>query len=371
MVALVQAALEGGACGASSGLEYVPGIFASRDEMIALCRPLAARGLPYATHMRNEDDQLLESIDEAIAIARGAGCPLEISHLKCEGERNWDKLDAVFARIAAARQAGVDATFDVYPYEAYQTGLDNLFPKWSKDGGTDAFLTRIADSTATPKLRAAVLEKIDLLGGWDHVLIASVADSADRAAEGQRLGTYAGSIGGDPYATAVGLLTRSHGSVGMVGFGMSEEDVSRILAHPLSTVCSDGGAFALDGPAHVGQPHPRGLGTFPRVLGRYVRERHVLTLPQAIHKMTGQTAARVKLTDRGRLATGMAGDVVVFDPATVIDRATYTDPFQYPAGIHVVLVNGQVTLRDGKRAEQRSGRGLTPGVSSRAVSAPT
>jgi N-acyl-D-aspartate/D-glutamate deacylase len=144
----------------------------------------------------------------------------------------------------------------------------------------------------------------------------------------------------------------------MVGFGMSDEDVSRILAHPLSTVCSDGGAFALDGPAHGGSPHPRGLGTFPRVLGRYVRERHVLTLAQAIHKMTGLTATRVKLADRGRLAQGMAGDVVVFDPATVIDRATYTDPFQYPEGIHAVLVNGQVALREGERSAQRSGRGL-------------
>jgi len=319
--------------------------------------------------MRNEDDRLVESVEEAIAVARGAGCPLEISHLKCEGQRNWGKLDDVFARVTSARKNGVDATFDCYPYEAYQTGLDNLFPKWSKDGGTDAFLTRLADSATRPRLQAAVLAKIDLLAGWNSVLISSVADSTDRSAEGQRLGAYAASIGTEPYDAAVSLLTRSHGSVGMVGFAMSEEDISRILAHPQCTVCSDGGAFAIDGPAHAGQPHPRGLGTFPRILGRYVRERHVLSLPQAIHKMTAQTAARVKLADRGRLAVGMAGDVVVFDPATVIDRATYADPFQYPDGIHAVLVNGQVTLREGQRSNGRFGQGLTPTRSSTARAA--
>jgi len=360
MVALVETALASGACGASSGLEYVPGIFASREELIALCRPLASRGLRYATHMRNEDDRLVESVEEAIAIAHGARCGLEISHLKCEGQRNWGKLDAVFARVAEARHGGMDATFDAYPYEAYQTGLDNLFPKWSKDGGTDALLARLADPAATDKLRGAVLEKIDLLGGWNNVMISSVSDSTDHAVEGQRLGAYAASRGADPYVATVGLLTRSHGHVGMVGFAMNEDDIARILSHPVCTVCSDGGAFAVDGPAHVAQPHPRGLGTFPRILGRYVRERHVLTLEQAIHKMTGLTASRVQLGDRGRLAAGMAGDVVVFDPATVTDRATYTDPFQYPEGIHVVLVNGQVTLRDGQRSEQRYGRGLKP-----------
>ncbi len=369
MVALVAAAVEGGACGASSGLEYTPGIFAPRDELIALCHPLAARGLPYATHMRNEDDRVIESVEEAIAVARGAGCPLEISHLKCEGQRNWGKLDDVFARVADARKNGADVTFDCYPYDAYQTGLDNLFPKWSKDGGTDAFLARLADSAATPRLRAAVLEKINLLAGWNSVLVSSVADSADRAVEGKRLGTYAASAGTDPYDATVALLTRSHGSVGMVGFAMGEEDISRILAHPQCTVCSDGGAFAIDGPAHAGQPHPRGLGTFPRILGRYVRERHVLTLPQAIHKMTAQSAARAKLDDRGRLAAGMAGNVVVFDPATVIDRATYADPFQYPDGIHAVLVNGQVTLREGQRSDGRFGQGLTPARSSAAHAA--
>lgn len=358
MTALVQAALHDGACGASSGLEYTPGAFASREELIALCRPLAPLRLPYATHMRNEDDRLIEAIDEAIAVARGAGSPLQISHLKTQGPRNWSKLDTAFDRIAAARKAGCDAAFDRYPYVAYQTGLTNLFPVWSRDGSTAAFLQRLGEPDTAARIRQEALGKVELIGGWDNVLIANVADSTDKPAEGARLGTYARSKGLDPYDAAVGLLQRSHGNVGMVGFAMSEENLDRILAHPLSMVCSDGGAFATDGPARRGHPHPRGLGTFPRVLGRYVRERKALTLAQAINKMTARSASRIHLRDRGRLAPRMAADVVVFDPATVHDTATYAEPFQYPAGIGTVIVNGAIALRDGQREERHTGKPL-------------
>ena len=361
MTEFVRAALRDGACGASSGLEYTPGAFASRDELIALCRPLAPLRLPYATHMRNEDDRLIEAIDEAIAVARGAGAPLEISHLKTQGPRNWGKLDTAFARIAAARQAGCDAAFDRYPYIAYQTGLTNLFPVWSRDGSTAAFLQRVADPATAGRIRQEALAKVELIGGWDNVLITNVVDPADKPAEGARLGAYAKSAGLDPYDAAVGLLERSHGNVGMVGFAMSEENLDRILAHPLSMVCSDGGAFATDGPAHRGHPHPRGLGTFPRVLGRYVRERKALTLTQAINKMSARSASRIHVRDRGRLAPRMAADVVVFDPATVRDTATYADPFQYPVGIGTVIVNGAIALRDGQRAERHTGRPLRAG----------
>lgn len=360
MTAAVADALAAGACGASSGLEYTPGAFASRDELIALCRPLAARRLPYATHMRNEDDRLLDSIDESIAVARGAKCPLQISHLKTQGQRNWSKIDTVLDRIESAKRGGMDVAFDRYPYVAYQTGLSNLFPPSSLDGGTDAFLTRLADPAAAPKLREYALGKVDLIGGWDNVLISSVRADADRAAEGQRLGAYATSLGQDPYDVAVALLTRSRGDVGMVGFAMSEDNLARFLKHPLGMVCSDGSAVALAGPARSGHPHPRGLGTFPRVLARYVRERHDLTLAQAIHKMTAFPASRVRLADRGRLVRGLAADVVVFDPATVVDRATFAEPFQYAEGIRAVIVNGAVALRDGQRSETRSGRGLRP-----------
>jgi N-acyl-D-amino-acid deacylase len=363
MTALVEASLASGACGASSGLEYTPGMFAPLEELIALCKPLAKRGLPYATHMRNEDDRVLESIDESIAVARGAGCPLEISHLKTQGKRNWGKIDDAFRRISDARKAGLDVTFDRYPYIAYQTGLSNLFPKWSKDGGSDAFVARLSQADLRPRLRKEVLAKVDLIGGWDNVMISGVSNEDDKSAEGQRLGSYAKSLGRDPYDVAEGLLTRSRGGVGMVGFAMSEKNVARFLSHPLCMVCSDGGAYATEGPARDGHPHPRALGTFPRVLGKYVRDDKVLTLQQAIHKMTGAPAARLKLTDRGHLKKDFAADVVVFDPDTVIDRATFAQPYQYPDGISVVIVNGQIALRHGERtdADSRNGKALRPG----------
>lgn len=358
MRALVERALVEGACGASSGLEYTPGAFASQAELSELCKPLAARGLPYATHMRNEDDRLLDSIDESIAVARGARCPLQISHLKTQGPRNWSKLDTVFARIEAARREGLDVAFDRYPYIAYQTGLTNLFPVWSRDGGTTAFLARLDSTTVAPRIKAETLAKVDLIGGWDNVQVSGVRSDEDRGAEGQRFGRYAQSLARDPYEVAVALLKRNRGSVNMVGFAMSEENLERILAHPLGMVCSDGGAFATEGPARRGFPHPRGLGTFPRVLGRYVRERKALTLAQAINKMTALPASRVKLRDRGRLTRRLAADVVVFDPERVIDRATFDQPFQYPDGIGVVIINGRVQLRDGQRNDLRTGRAL-------------
>ena len=362
MVDLVRQALADGACGASTGLEYTPGAFASLEELIALCKPLAERGLPYSTHMRNEDDHLLEAVNEAIAVATGAGCPLQISHLKTQGQRNWPKIDTVLARIESVKASGLDIAFDRYPYIAYQTGLSNLFPASSRDGGTDAFLARLADPTTGAQLRALAAAKAESIGGWDHVMITSVRAAEDKAAEGQRLGTYAKSIGAPPDELTVALLTRSGGNVGMVGFAMSEENLARFLAHPLGMVCSDGGAYAVDGPARRGHPHPRGLGSFPRVLGHFVRDTKALTMEQAVWKMSGFPASRVQLADRGRLRVGAAADVVVFDPATVADRATFTDPFQYPVGIPHVLVNGAFAVRDGEQTASRAGRAIRTGT---------
>lgn len=353
----VAAALAAGACGASTGLEYTPGGYASQEELAAVSAPLAAAGLPYATHMRNEDDRVLESIDEAIAIARGAGCPLQISHLKMQGPRNWSKLDEAFARIAAAEAAGMSVTFDRYPYIAYSTGLTALFPIDARENGIAGLLKLIDDPATGGGIRDAVLAKVALIGGWDNVQVTSVREAADRGVEGQRVGSYAASLGQDPYRFTVELIRRN-GSVGMVGFAMSEENLDRIYAHPRSMVCSDGGAFAIDGPTHRGTPHPRGIGSFPRVLGRYVRERGALSLEQAIHKMSGYPAWRCKLPNRGTLATGNFADVVVFDPKTVTDTATFEDPYQYPVGIAAVLVNGAITLRDGERSDRGAGRAV-------------
>lgn len=357
MRALVERALREGACGVSTGLEYTPGAFASLAELIEVTRPAAAHGVVYSTHMRNEDDRLLEAIDESFAVAEGARCGLQVAHLKAQGSRNWGKLDAVFERFAAARSRGVDAAFDVYPYVAYQTGLTNLFPIWSLDGGTDAFLARLRDSSLAERVHRETEEKAALIGGWQNVQIANVSAAEDRGLEGLRLEQAARAASRDPYPFAVELLVRNRASVGMIGFAMSESNVERELAHPLAMVCSDGGAFAIEGPARRGRPHPRGLGTFPRVLGCYVRERRILTLGEAVRKMTAVPAARCRLRDRGELRPGAFADVTVFDAATVADRATFDDPFQYPAGIRTVLVNGAVALRDSVRG-RRSGMAL-------------
>lgn len=359
MTAAIDAALAAGACGASAGLEYTPGGFARTDELARVCRPLAARGLPYAPHMRNEDDRVLDAIDESITVARGAGCPLHISHLKMQGPRNWTKLDDAFARIAAANAEGISTTFDRYPYVAYATSLTALFPIWSREGGTAGLMRLVDSADSGARVRAEVLAKIELIGGWDNVQVTSVRDSTDRAVEGKRIGSFASARGEDPYRFTVELIRRN-GSVGMVGFAMSEENLDRIFAHPQSMVCSDGGAFAVDGPTRRGAPHPRGIGSFPRVLGRYVRERGALTLEQAVHKMSGYPAWRCRLPNRGTLAVGNFADVVVFDPSTVADRATFEEPFQYPVGLRTVLVNGALALHEERRG-QGSGRAVRAG----------
>ncbi|MBW7933398.1 MAG: D-aminoacylase [Gemmatimonadaceae bacterium] len=357
MVALVERSLAEGACGASTGLEYTPGAFAPLSELVALSRPLARRRLPYSTHMRNEDDRLLESIDESIAVARGAGCPLQIAHLKTQGPRNWPKLDAVFAKVAAARADGIDAAFDRYPYLAYQTGLSNLFPVWARDGAAEDFLRRLDEPATAERIRLYAEERAALIGGWHNVQIASVSAADDKRFEGMRLDDVARARGLAPYETAMALLKANRASVGMVGFAMSEENLERILAHPQAMVCSDGGSLATSGPARAGHPHPRGAGSFARVLARYVRERKVLTLGAAIHKMSALSAQRLRLAGRGVLRAGAAGDAVVFDPATVADTATFDNPFQYAVGVKAVFVNAGMALLDGERGT-RTGRAL-------------
>ena len=358
MTALVEKALASGACGASTGLEYSPGAFATRDELIALCRPLRARRLPYATHMRNEDDTLLEAIDESIAIARGARCPLQISHLKTAGARNYGKIDAVFARIAAAEKAGLDITFDRYPYVAWATGLTNMFPVWALDGGGEPFLKRLEDPATAARIKTESEDKAALIGGWHNVQLSNLEAPGDSDAIGKRLDDWGKSRGLAPYEAAMALLKNSKTNVSTVVFGMSEDNLERFLAHPKCMICSDGGAFAVAGPARNGRPHPRGAGTYPRVLGRYVRERKVITLAQAVDKMSGMPARRLRLGRRGKIAVGAAADLVLFDPDTVADKATFEDPFQYPVGIPTVVVNGRIALRDGERVGKGNGKAL-------------
>ena len=362
MRALVREGLSRGAVGLSTGLEYTPGGFANLDELVALAGELRGTLYPYASHMRNEDDRLLAALEETLHVGRVAGVAVQVSHLKAQGERNHWKADAAFAAIEAARAAGVDVHFDRYPYVAYATGLSNLFPASARAGGTARFLERLADPETGPALERACRDKIALLGSWDAVQITRIG-GANAAARGRRLGELATELGEDPYDLTVRLLRDAGGSVGMIGFGMSEDNTERMLSHPLGMVCSDGGAYAPYGPLSRSSPHPRGYGSFPRVLGHYVRERGAMRLESAVHKMSGLPARKLGLRDRGVLGAGAVADIVVFDPDTVRDRATFDDPHQYPEGIAHVVVSGVHTIRNGEQTGQLGGgavRGTGP-----------
>lgn len=357
---LVRDHIRRGCCGLSTGLEYTPGGFADTAEIVRLAEVLQGTGLPYASHMRNEDDRVLGAIEEALNIGRLGGVPVEISHLKAQGQRNWWKAPQILELLEAARADGIDVMYDRYPYVAYSTGLSNLFPITSRDGGTDAFLARLRDPAQEPAIQRAVRAKIAQLGSWDAVQITSTGEDSLAWARGRRLGELAAERGKEPYAMLLELMFADRSRTGMVGFGMDEENTAAFLAHPLGMVCSDGGSYAIDGPLHTGSPHPRSYGTFPRVLGHYVRDRGDMPLETAIHKMTGQSARRLRFTGRGRVAAGYFADLVVFDPATVADRATFEDPHQYPVGIPHVVVNGEFVIRDGENTGATPGRSVRP-----------
>lgn len=353
----VRKAVNGGCVGLSSGLEYTPSGFADSAELGELASVLAGTGYPYASHMRNEDDRLLAAVEEAILVGRLGGVPVEVSHLKAQGQRNYWKEDVVLDLLAKARADGVRVAFDVYPYTAYQTGLTNLFPTEMRAGGTAAFLKRLRDPATAARLERACRDKVALLGDWNAVQITS-AGEASPWAKGRRMGDLARERGVDPYELTLHLLEAADGGVGMIGHGMGEENVEKLVAHPLGAICSDGGAYAPYGPLSGGSPHPRGYGTFPRVFGRYVRERKALSLSEAVRKCTTEPADRLGIRERGRIAVGAFADLVAFDPEAVEDRATFENPHQYPVGIPVVVVNGVVTLRGGEHTGELGGRGV-------------
>ena len=355
---LVRDAIAGGAVGLSSGLEYTPGSFADTSELVELARELEGTGYPYASHMRNEDDRLLSAVEEALHVGRMAGVPVQVSHLKAQGERNYWKADAALEVIGAARAEGLDVHFDRYPYVAYSTGLSNLFPAALRSGGTQSFVARLRAADTRDQMEQAARAKVALLGSWDAIQIVSTNSASTRWMSGRKLGELSRETERDPYAVALELLEAGGGSVSMIGFGMSEENTQKLLAHPLGMICTDGGAFAPYGALSGGSPHPRAYGSFPRVLGLYVREREAMKLELAVHKMTALPARKLRLEGRGELAPGAYADVVAFDPDTVADGATFEDPHQYPTGIPLVIVNGVVTLRDGEHTGALGGRAV-------------
>ena len=357
MKRLLRDQIERGCVGLSSGLEYTPSGFADAAELVELASVLRGTGYPYATHMRNEDDRLLGAVEEALHVGRVARVPVQISHLKAQGRRNYWKADAALDLIERARADGVDVHFDRYPYTAYATGLSNLFPSSYRAGGSGAFLARLRDSASAARLERACRDKVALLGDWNSVQITSTNDGTAWA-RGRLMGDLARQRSIDPYELTVQLLEANGGSVGMIGHGMSEENTAKILAHPLGMLCSDGGSYAPYGPLSMGSPHPRGYGSFPRLLGHYVRDIGALTLESAIHKVTQMPARKLRLPGRGVIEVGAAADLVAFDPSAVADQATFESPHQYPLGIPLVVVNGVVTIRDGEQTGDLAGRGV-------------
>ena len=365
MTALVDTAMMQGAIGVSSSLVYAPAFYATTPELVALARAARRHGGIYATHLRNEGSGFDAALDEAIAIAVAAEVPVEIWHLKRAGRENWGDMPRVLARIDSARAAGIDLTADVYPYQASATDLSASVPQWAHDGGTAAMLERLRDPAIRSRIRRELLRPpagvesfFAGAGGAAGVLVAGVLADSLKYLEGKTIQSIAGLWGVDPIDALLDLVIKDRGNTGAIYFSMSEDDVRAAIAYPWTSFCTDFGAVAPDGLLSRDPVHPRVYGGFPRVLGRYVRQRGLLRLEDAVRKMTSQPALRVGLADRGLLRTGFAADVTVFDPATVIDRASFEQPHQRSEGIRYVLVNGQVVLDDGKLTDARPGRGL-------------
>jgi len=361
MIADLESAMDAGALGLSTGLEYVPGIFTPTAEIEALARVVARRGGLYASHMRNEEAKLLDAIEEALEVARRTGVRTELSHLKIVGRRNWPRMGEAIARLERARAEGLDVTADVYPYTAYSTGLSILLPAWAREGGTDAMAARFGDPATRASIRDAVSAYVTSdPGDFDLVVISAVGEHGRLDAIGRSIAAIAKGDGVEPAETVVRLLEVSGEEVSYVGFGMSEENVAKVLTHPLVGFGSDGYALRAED-VDAEQPHPRSYGAAVRVLARYCRDLGLLDLPTAIRKLTAFPADRAGLADRGRLLPGCFADLVVFDLAKLTDPATYEHPKRYPGGIDHVFVNGVPAIRDGEATGERAGRALRHG----------
>ena len=349
MKRLVADAMKDGALGLSTSLQYVPARFAKTNEIVELAKIARQYGGIYATHQRSEANALDESLAEVFTIARAAKIPVEIWHLKTAYKKNWGRMPEVLAKIKHARAEGLDITADIYPYIAGSTSLSACLPPWPLEGGTERMLSRLKDKSVREQLKKEITtdakewENIYLgSGGASGVLIGSVVNRDLEAMQGKRLSQIAEEQGKDPLDALFDLILADHGQTGAIYFMMSEDDMRAAMRAPFVSFCTDSGARANDGPLAGSKSHPRGWGSYPRILGRYVRGEHQLTLEEAVHKMTGLPAKRVGLRDRGVLVAGAYADVTIFDPKTVIDRATFEMPNQHPDGINYVIVNGQI-----------------------------
>ncbi len=371
MKTLVREAMEQGAFGVSTSLQYPPAPYAKTEELIALAAEASKYGGIYATHMRSEAGTVLEALDEAIRIGREAQIPVEVWHVKAAGKRNWGRMKDIVAKIEQARREGVDITADTYAYTAWFNSFSAFIPPWAHDGGDEKLLERLKDPATRERIKKDMLAPDDK--GWDNewqeipgpeaVLIGAVQNPELKSIQGKTLAAIAAEWKTEPIDTIFDILVKDHAFTYVAVFGMSEPDVALAVAQPWVAFNNDSQGTAPTGLLGQEHPHPRAYGTFPRILRKYVREDKLLTLEEAIRKMTSLAAQKLRLADRGVLKAGMWADVVVFDPATITDKSTFAQPNQLADGMDYVLVNGVPVIAGGKATNARPGKVLRgPGV---------
>ena len=365
MRALVRDEMEAGALGIGSSLIYAPAFYASTEELIELCKVAARYRGKYISHMRSEGNRLLEAVDELIRISREAGIPAEVYHLKAAGQSNWSKMDRVIAKIEAARREGLKITADMYTYPAGATGLDASMPPWVLDGGYDAAYKRLADPETRKKIAAAIKTPSDdwenlyrAAGAADRVLLVGFKSDKLKPLSGKTLADVAKMRGEDPVETIMNLVLEDRSRVDTVYFMMSEDNIRKQIILPWVSFGSDAASMAPEPPFTKSSAHPRAYGNFARVLAKYVRDDKVLTMSDAIRKLSGLPATNLELDRRGFIKEGMFADVVVFDPARISDRATFENPHQYAIGVRHLLVNGSQVIKDGEHTGRKPGRAL-------------
>ena len=362
---LVRKEMEAGALGIGTSLIYPPAFYAKTEELIELCKVAAKYKGKYISHMRSEGNQLFEAFDELVRIAREANIPAEVYHIKAAGQKNWSKEDELLARIEKAQKEGLKVRANMYTYTAAGTGLDACFPPWTEDGGYEALFKRLRDPATREKIKAEV--KVDSdnwenlylgAGSPDNILLAAFKSDKLKPLTGKTLAQVAKTRGKDPIDTAMDLVAEDESRIGTVYFIMSEANVKKELRKPWISFGSDEASQAPEGPFLKSNPHPRAYGCFARVLGKYCRDEKVISLPEAIRRLSAQPAQNLELDHRGMLKEGMFADVVVFDPKTITDHATFDKPHQYATGMKHVFVNGIQVIKEGEHTGAKPGRAL-------------
>jgi N-acyl-D-aspartate/D-glutamate deacylase len=359
---ILERSMEQGSFGLSSGLEYAPGSYASTEELIELSKVVARHNGIYATHVRSEDEFVEEAIQEALDICRQSEVSLQVSHLKANNPGNWHKLDHILEMLQEASDSGMPVNADRYPYIAYSTGLSIFLPLWSLQGNGDEIMGRLKNQAQIPKIMKYVEKRGENIGGWDRVVISSCFSDKNKKWEGKSISDCAEESKIAPLEFVRTILIEEKNRVQIVGFGMNEDNLKKVLSSSFAMVGSDGNAVAPQGKLGQGKPHPRYYGTFPRVLGKYAREENLFNLSTAVKKMTSMPAKKLGLAKRGMLAKDNYADIVLFNPKTVIDNATFVDPHQFPSGIEYVIVNGRITVENGKHTGAQAGAVLRHGA---------